>query len=59
MQKVSLMLAAALVVAAGFLATGVQAKEKPCKVHKTQAECTADNACAWSAKNKCVAQAKK
>ena len=54
MQKLSLIVAAALVVAAGFLATSVQAKEKPCRAHKAQAECTADKACIWNAeKSKC------
>lgn len=54
MRKVSLLAAAALIVAAGAFATAAQAKENACKAHKTQAECTADKACSWNApKNTC------
>jgi len=56
MRKVSLLTAAALIVAAGSFVTTAQAKDKPnaCKAHKTQAECTADKACSWNApKNAC------
>jgi hypothetical protein len=44
MQKLSLVLAAASLL----LATNAFAKENPCDVHATQADCAADHACEWS-----------
>jgi len=50
MQKLGLVIAAASFL---FVANAL-AKENPCKVHTTQADCAADKACAWSAnKNHC------
>jgi hypothetical protein len=61
MRKISLLAAAALIAAAGSFATAAQAKDpNPCKAHKSQAECTGDQACTWlAAKNKCEPPKKK
>jgi len=54
MHKIGLLVAAALIAAAGSFATTAQAKENPCKAHKAQADCTGDKACTWdAAKNSC------
>jgi hypothetical protein len=50
MQKLSLLLAAASLL----FAASALARENPCSIHATQADCAADKACEWSAaKNHC------
>jgi hypothetical protein len=55
MRKVSLIAAAALLVAAGYLASGVQADAaQACKAQKSMDACKAIQGCAWdAAKNHC------
>jgi len=55
MRKLGLIVAAAMLVGAGYLATGVQADAKQaCKAQKSEAACTGTQGCSWDgAKNKC------